>query len=136
MRRVRRDHAVVRREQHAAGVVPRLHRFLDAGKGRVEPLALGHVERDVREYLERRVEQDGTLDAVGVARRELGDEPAAEAVPDPESRLVGHRLEDRREVRLDVPGRVPRRVAVARAGRERRRAARSRRASRTGRRTR
>ena len=66
----------------------------------------------MREHLKGGVEQHGALDPLGVAGGELGDEPAAEAVPHPHGRPVGHGLEDRCEVRVDVPRRLPGRVAV------------------------
>ena len=61
------------------------------------------------------VEQDGALDAVGVAGRELGDQLAAEAVTDPgparDPERVGG-LDEVGDVLLDAPGRLPARAPV------------------------
>src|SRR5204863_7848451 len=49
----------------------------------VRPLGLRREERDVRQDLDRRIEQDGAPDTPGVQSGELEDEPAAEGVADP-----------------------------------------------------
>ena len=107
------DDAVDRREQHAAGVVAGLDGLLDRVVGDVLALQLGQVERDVRQHLERRVEEHQPLDPLRFAGRELGRQPAAEAVADPDRGAVRHRLEDRGQVGVHVPRRLPARVAVA-----------------------
>ena len=66
--------------------------------------------------LHRGVEQHGAHDAVGVTGRHLGDELAAEAVPDP--RRLGdpegvRRLDEVGDVLLDAPRRLPARAAMA-----------------------
>ena len=66
--------------------------------------------------VQRGIEQDRALDAVGVAGRELGDELAAEAVTDPRAagdpeRVRG--LDEVGDVLLDAPRRLPARAAVA-----------------------
>ena len=77
--------------------------------------ALREVETDVRQELDRRIEQCGTVDAFGRKRRELEDEPASVGVPDPDCALDARgveRLEDVVHVRCDRPGRLPLGVAV------------------------
>ena len=70
-------------------------------------------ERDVGAHADRRVEQDGPRDELGVAVGELDDQAPAEAVADPRVRpVVAERLEHVGEVRLDAPRRLGGREAV------------------------
>ena len=66
--------------------------------------------------LHRGIEQDGVDDPIGLTRRDLGDELAAEAVADPrglrDPESVG-RLEEIGDVLLDAPRRLPAGAAVA-----------------------
>ena len=61
---------------------------------------------------DRRVEEDELRHELRRARRELEREASAEGVADEHRLACAHRLDDRVEVRSDVPGRLPRRVAV------------------------
>ena len=62
---------------------------------------------------DRGVEQDEAVDLVGVPRCVLERETAAERVAEPGPRArPGERRGDAREVVVDPPGRLPRRVAV------------------------
>src|SRR5213080_3520329 len=78
-------------------------------------LALREVETDVREDLDRGIEQRCALDALWVEHGELEDQPAAERVPD--ERRTAHAgrvecLEHVVRVRRDRPGRIPIRESV------------------------
>ena len=74
---------------------------------------LGRRESDVPREEERRVEEHELRDELRRACRELEREAATERMAD-EDRLAGaDRLDDRREVRADVPRRLPGRVTVA-----------------------
>jgi hypothetical protein len=66
----------------------------------------------MRQDLERRIEQDEAIDAARVPGGELGEEPPAEAVADPQTGAVRHRVEDVLELGGDVPGRLPAGAAV------------------------
>ena len=100
----------------AAGPEARLDRLLERPEGKVVQLVRGEVEADVREELDRGIEERRSLDALGLPGSELEDEPPAEAVPDPGGlRHAGRldRLDDVREVRRDRPRRLPAGAAVA-----------------------
>src|SRR5689334_12014071 len=60
-----------------------LDRSLRIVVGAVGTLALREVEGNVREHLNRRVEQSGPLDAIRSERSDLEDEPPAVRVADP-----------------------------------------------------
>ena len=62
---------------------------------------------------DRRVEKDELRDELRRARGELEREPPSERVPDEDRLARADRLDDRVEVRGDVPRRLPGRVAVA-----------------------
>src|SRR5205823_10910802 len=73
------------------------------------------VEADVRQEVDRRVEQNRSLDALRLERRQLQDEPPAEGVADPRRALdsrSGDRLEHVGGVGGDRPRRLPLREAV------------------------
>ena len=61
----------------------RVDRLVGAREGDVGPRAVGALARDLGLDVHGGVEQDGALDAVGIAGRELRDQLAAEAVTDP-----------------------------------------------------
>src|SRR5437868_3145198 len=83
---------------------------------------LGEVEADVGQDLNRRVQQNGTLDPLGVLRAELEDQPRTEAVPDPQRALHAgrtDRLEHVGDMGRDAPGwLVARATVTAEVGRE------------------
>ena len=104
-----------RREQRAVGEAS-VDRLVGAAERRVGQSPVSALRGDGRLDVQRRIEQDGALDAVGVARRELGDELAAVAVAHPRrardpERLRG--LDEVGDVLLDAPRRLPARAAVA-----------------------
>src|SRR5262249_32965395 len=106
------EHELARRGEDAPRVHARLDGVVDARERRVRPLPLGHVEGDVRQDLQHRVEQTRVGDAAGLARGEPRDEAPAEAMADPNRTLDPGRLDDVLEVRVERPGRVPARPAV------------------------
>ena len=61
----------------------RVDRLVGARERDIGARAVGALIRDLGRDVHRGVEQDGALDAVGVAGRELRDQLAAEAVTDP-----------------------------------------------------
>ena len=77
---------------------------------------LGVLQRDVREDLDRGVEQHSPAHALRMGRGELEHEAAAERMPDPvglaDSQGVGG-LDEVGDVRRIRPGRLPARAAVA-----------------------
>ena len=103
-----------RREQRAVGEAS-VDRLVGRGERRVGAQQLGTLERDLGLDEQRRVEQDGALDAIGRTRGQLDDEPAAEAVPQPDgppdAERVG-RLDEVGDVLRDAPRRQEGRAAV------------------------
>jgi len=95
---------------------PLLDRLLRGGIGEILAVRLRLVEGDVREHVDRGVEQHCPLDAVRLARCQLVDEPSAVGVPDPgRAAYAGRvdRLEQVVELLRDRPGRLPLRAAMA-----------------------
>ena len=85
----------------------------------IRPLGLRREERDVRQDLDRRIEQDGPPDTLGVQSGELEDEPAAEGVANPVHRAEVEGLDQIGDVLGERPRRLPPRAAVAaQVGRE------------------
>jgi hypothetical protein len=104
-----------------SAVKPAARHGLGAREDAVGPRSLGGGRREVGTDADRRVEEDGPLDAFRIARGELEDEAAAEAVADPGGLLDAgclDCLEHIGEVRLDSTA-APTPTGRDRAGRER-----------------
>ena len=85
-------------------------------EGDVRPLApgvLGRGERHVPGEEDRGVEEHELRNELRRPRRELEREPSTERVADQDRLARSDALDDRLEMRADVPRRLPRRVAVA-----------------------
>jgi hypothetical protein len=94
-------------------LVAALDRLLERGVGALAARVLGREQRSGRIEQDRRVEQDEPLHQLRLPRRELEGEPAAEGVPEPGPRRRTDGREHRVRLRLDAPGRLVGRVAVA-----------------------
>jgi hypothetical protein len=103
---------LARRVGEPASRHPHLDRLDDGSIGLLAPGVLGEVAGEERRDEDRRVEEHGPLDQLRAHRRDLHDQPPAEAVADPVGGLL-ERVEQVRDMRLDVPGLVPGGVPVA-----------------------
>ena len=106
------DDELARREVELALVVAPLDQLVEGDVRLVDARVLGRGERDVAGEEDRRVEEDELRDELRRARGELERETPAERVADQDRLARADRLDDRVEVRADVPRRLPRRVAV------------------------
>jgi len=98
------------------GVETRGDRILGCGIRMVGAFTIGEVEPDVREDLNRGVEQRDTFEPIGIEHGELEDQAPSERVPDERSPTDARRierLEDVVGVRREGPWRVPAGEAVA-----------------------
>ena len=107
------DDELARREVELALVVAAFDQLVEGDVRLVEPRVLGSRERDVAGEEDRRVEKHELRDELRRARGELERETPAERVPDEDRLARADRLDDRVEVRGDVPRRLPGRVAVS-----------------------
>ena len=112
MRREVLDDELTRREVELALVVATLDQLVERDVRLVDPRVLGRGERDVAGEDDHGIEEDELRNELRRAGRELECEASAEGVPDQDRLASADRLDDRVEVRADVPRRLPRRVAV------------------------
>jgi hypothetical protein len=105
---------------HAARVGAAVDVGLDRVEDRVGALAVRDDRGDVRQHVDRGIEEHDAADQLGVARGELEDQPAAERVTDPvDGAEVAERLDEVGDVLLERPRRLPAGAAVAaQVGRE------------------
>jgi hypothetical protein len=104
------------RGDHRLAGHQRIDRTLDRREAPVEAVDLSRPQRPVGRDLEAGIEHHETIGPLRRAQRGLGDDPAAEAVPDPRDALdaqLVERLQDVVDVGRDVPRRLAQRRAVA-----------------------
>ena len=100
------------RTMELALLVAPVDRLLEAGVAPLRPAVLGRPERDVAGEQDCGVEEHETVDLVRMRRDVLEGEPRAERVAQPGAPPVPERRAEARQVVLDAPRRLARRIAV------------------------
>ena len=87
--------------------------LVDGSERHIGSKGFGLAERDRRRHPDGGIEQDGAVEPSRAARRQLEQEPASEAVPDPEASSRRDALQQVRDVLLERPRRLPPGVPMA-----------------------